>query len=31
VLIAGGSNALGIVVALGLPRRGVMPEPPLAS
>ena len=31
VLIAGGSNALGIVVALGLPRRGVMPAPPLAS
>ena len=27
VLIAGGSNALGIVVALGLPRRGVMPAP----
>ena len=31
VLIAGGSNALGIVVALGLPRRGAMPEPPRAS
>ena len=31
VLIAGGSNALGIVVALGLPRRGVMPAPPLAE
>jgi MFS transporter, OFA family, oxalate/formate antiporter len=31
VLIAGGSNALGLVVALGLPRRGAMPEPPRAS
>ena len=31
VLIAGGSNALGLVVALGLPRRGTMPEPPRAS
>ena len=31
VLIAGGSSALGIVVALGLPRRGAMPEPPRAS
>jgi OFA family oxalate/formate antiporter-like MFS transporter len=28
VLIAGGSNALGILVALGLPRGGAMPEPP---
>jgi len=31
VLIAGGSNALGLVVALGLPRRGAMPAPPPAS
>jgi len=31
VLIAGGSSALGIVVALGLPRRGAVPEPPRAS
>jgi len=31
VLIAGGSNALGILVALGLPRRGAMPEPSRAS
>jgi OFA family oxalate/formate antiporter-like MFS transporter len=31
VLIAGGSNALGLVVALGLPRRGAMPAPPRAS
>ena len=31
VLIAGGSSALGIVVALGLPRRGAMPAPPRAS
>lgn len=28
VLIAGGSNALGVLVALGLPRRSAMPEPP---
>ncbi len=28
VLIAGGSNTLGIIVALGLPRRSAMPEPP---
>jgi OFA family oxalate/formate antiporter-like MFS transporter len=28
VLIAGGSNALGILVALGLPRGDAMPEPP---
>ena len=31
VLIAGGSNALGILVALGLPRRGAMPGPPRPS
>jgi len=31
VLIAGGSNALGILVALGLPRRSAMPEPPATS
>ena len=31
VLIAGGSNALGFVVALGLPRGRAMPELPTAS
>jgi OFA family oxalate/formate antiporter-like MFS transporter len=31
VLIAGGSNALGMLVALGLPRRRAMPELPSAS
>lgn len=31
VLIAGGSNALGILVALGLPRRGALPGPSRAS
>ncbi|HJV57428.1 MAG TPA: MFS transporter [Methylomirabilota bacterium] len=31
VLIAGGSNALGVLVALGLPRQHTDPEPPRAG
>lgn len=31
VLIAGGSNALGVLVALGLPRQHTAPEPPRAG
>jgi len=31
VLIAGGSNALGVLLALGLPRQSTGPEPSRAS
>jgi hypothetical protein len=31
VLIAGGGNALGVLVAAGLPRQHSAPEPPVAG